>query len=203
MWSIDKERTALLMIDMQNDFVREGSPAAVEMARDRIPAMARALQVCRQAGIPVLFTRHILFDNFEVSPVEAQYVPRGAGETLLNGTHGADVVDELRPLPEDIIIDKHRYDAFYDTPLQSVLAGLRGQGVVDTVIIAGTLTEVCCESTARSACARGFNVVFLADATGARTDSAQAASLSIIGRAFGRVLDVDDLTAELRAPASA
>ena len=167
MWSIDAARSALLMIDMQNDFVLEGAPMEVPMARKRLPEMVTAVAACRQAGIPVIYSRHVLLDSFDVSPLETTYNQRLQTVGMRRGTDGVEVVEELKPEADDYVLDKHRYDAFHNTPLKSVLATIRGLNAVDTVIIAGTLTEVCCESTARSAYMNDYKVAFLRTLPGA------------------------------------
>ncbi|MFP3548713.1 isochorismatase family cysteine hydrolase, partial [Rhizobium sp. SIMBA_035] len=80
---------------------------------------------------------------------------------------GAKIVDDLKPEQNDVVLQKHRYDAFHNTPLDTILKTIRGLHQVDTVLIIGTLTEVCCESTARSAYMRDYKVAFVSDATGA------------------------------------
>ncbi|MGY3203834.1 nicotinamidase-related amidase [Streptomyces sp. TE5632] len=198
MWRIRPKNTALLVIDMQNDFVLEGYPMEVPMARRRIPEMQKVIAGCREAGIPVIYTQHVLLDTFDVSPLESTYNPALLTAGMRGGTFGAQVVDALAPEPEDVVVQKHRYDAFHNTRLESVLAGISGLRQVDTVIIIGTLTEVCCDSTARGAYMRDFKVAFVADATGARSDAAQKATEDTMGTFFGRVLKSGELVAEIR-----
>jgi ureidoacrylate peracid hydrolase len=132
-----------------------------------------------------------------VSPLETTYQPKLREVGMRDGTHGVEIVDELKPEPGEVVIRKHRYDAFHNTQLGTVLPALRGPHEVDTLIIMGTLTEVCCESTARSAFMRDYRVAFLADATGALSGAAQEATLRTIGMFFGRVLTSAELFAEL------
>lgn len=194
-WEIDPETCVLLVIDMQNDFVLEGFPMQVPMARERLGTMRDVLTRCREAGVPVVYTQHIRYDSFDVSPLETAYRPWLREGGVREGTYGAEIVDELKPEPGEVVIRKHRYDAFHNTPLDTVLATLRGPGTVRTVIICGTVTEVCCESTARSAFMRDYQVAFLADATAALSVTAQAATLDSIGKYFGRVLSARELFA--------
>jgi ureidoacrylate peracid hydrolase len=196
-WEFRPERTTLLVIDMQRDFVDAGAIMEVPMARAMVPAMARLITACRQASIPVVYTRHILSDDFDISPLEVAYQPHLKSTGMREGSSGIEIVDELKPQPGDIVIDKHRYDAFYNTRLETVLRNIRGPGVVDTVIIIGTVTNICCESTARSAFMRDFKVVFVSDANGGLDETSQLATLSIIGKVFGRVLDTDAVIAGL------
>lgn len=198
MWRVNPQKTALLVIDMQNDFVLEGYPMEVPMARRRIPRMQEVIAECRAAGIPVVYTQHILLDTFNVSPLESAYNPALLNAGMRKGSFGAEVVDDLKPEPDDVVIQKHRYDAFHNTQLENVLTSISGLRQVDTVIIIGTLTEVCCDSTARGAYMRDFKVAFISDATGALSDEAQAATEKTISTFFGRVLPTGELVAEIR-----
>ncbi|GHF51498.1 ureidoacrylate peracid hydrolase [Amycolatopsis bartoniae] len=197
-WHLDPESCALLVIDMQNDFVREGFPMEVPMARSRLPAIRTLVHACRARRVPVVYTQQILYDSFDVSPLETAYQPKLREVGMRDGTYGAEIVDELRPEPCDHVVRKHRYDAFHNTPLQSVLATVRGLNVVDTLIITGTLTEVCCESTARSAFMRDYKVAFVSDATGALSEAAQEATLHTMRSFFGRVMTTAEVLEALR-----
>lgn len=199
MWRVNPQKTALLVIDMQNDFVLEGYPMEVPMARRRIPRMQEVITECRAAGIPVVYTQHILLDTFNVSPLESTYNTALLSAGMRKGTFGAQVVDDLKPEADDVVVVKHRYDAFHNTHLENVLTSISGLREVDTVIIIGTLTEVCCDSTARGAYMRDFKVAFVGDATGARSEEAQAATENTIGTFFGRLLTTGELVAEIRA----
>lgn len=192
-WSFDKDRAALLVIDMQKDFVDEGAIMEVAMARHRIPTMRRVIDRCREAGVPVIYTRHVLSDRFEVSPLETAYQPKLKVTGMREGSAGIEIVPELAPQPNDTVISKHRYDAFHNTQLETLLRNIRGSGQVDTVIIIGTVTNICCESTARSAFMRDYKVAFVSDANGGLDDASHNATLEIISRVFGRVMTADEL----------
>lgn len=197
-WPIVAERSALLVIDMQNDFVREGAPMAVAMARERIPAMQRLIAHCRRRAIPVLYTQHVLYDGFQVSPLEAAYQPHLLQAGMRAGSAGVEIIAELAPEEHEVVISKHRYDAFYNTQLETILRNIRGPGRVDTLFIIGTVTNICCESTARSAFMRDFKVVFVSDANGGLDQASHEATLASIGSVFGRVLDTEASIAALR-----
>jgi ureidoacrylate peracid hydrolase len=197
-WRFDKNRAALLVIDMQRDFVEAGAIMEVPMARNRIPEMRRILERCRTDGVPVFFTRHVLSDRFDISPLETTYIPKLKSAGMREGTPGAEVIAELTPRPDETVIVKHRYDAFYNTQLDTALRNVRGPGGVDTVIVVGTVTNICCESTARSAFMRDYKVAFISDANGGLDDASHNATLEIIGKVFGRVMTTDELLAELQ-----
>src|SRR4051794_30413976 len=111
-WRFDKSRAALLVIDMQRDFVEDGAIMEVPMARDRIPEMRRILDRCHADGVPVLFTRHVLSDRFDISPLETAYIPKLKSQGMREGTSGAEIIPQLAPLEHETVIVKHRYDAF-------------------------------------------------------------------------------------------
>ncbi len=196
-WEFNREKAVLLVIDMQNDFVLEGATMEVPMAREYLPNMKRMIETCRENHIPVIYTRHVLYDQFLVSPLEVAYQPVLKREGMRDLTSGIDIVEELAPLPEEIIISKHRYDAFYNTPLETVINNIRGMNQVDTVIIIGTVTSICCESTARSAFMRDYKVAFISDANGGLDEESHQATLSMIGKVFGRVFRTDEILKEI------
>ena len=198
MWKIDPARTALLVIDMQNDFVLEGHPMEVPEARTAIPYIQQLIATSRELGIPVIYSQHTLRDDFAASPLESTYNERLLTVGMRKGTFGVQVIDALKPAENEIVIEKYRYDAFHATNLEPVLRSIRGLNQIDTVIITGTLTEVCCESTARGAYMRDYKVAFVSDATGALTAPAQVATENVIGTFFGRVLTTEETESELR-----
>ena len=162
-----------------------------------MPNIKRIIAECRKLGIPVIYTQAQLKDEFKISPLEASYQPLLLEKGLRPGTFGYEIIAEITPLPGEHIIVKHRYDAFYNTNLELLLNNVRGLGVVDTVIITGTLTNVCCESTARSAFMRDYKVVFVSDANGTFDEAAHQATLNNIRRFFGRVLTTQELITAL------
>ena len=160
---IHPTRTAMIVVDMQNDFVAPGAAIETPAARAMVPRLAESLSICREAGIRVIYTAHVhrrdgcdmgLFDD--IHPSIAQR------DALVDGTPGVEIYPELAPAPGEHVIKKHRYSAFFATDLDIIL---REWGV-DTVIISGTTTENCCHATALDAMFRNYRVVFLSDATG-------------------------------------
>ena len=105
---------------------------------------------------------------------------------------------ELAPSEDDVVIRKPSYGAFYDTPLETILRNL-GR---DTIIIAGTLTNFCCGTTARQGYERGFNVVFGSDLTATDDPEMQNAELSVLRKGFARVMPAQEIVAALQASQS-
>lgn len=160
--TIDPAKTALIVVDMENDFVAVGAPLETPAGRDMLPTLKRALAFCRDHGIRVIYTTQVhrrdgsdlgRFADDALGPIARQV-------GCVDGEPGIEIYPEIAPHPGEIVIKKHRYSAFYGTDLEIIL---RGSGV-DTVVITGVTTENCCFSTARDAFFRDFHVVFLSDA---------------------------------------
>ncbi len=183
----------LLVIDMQNDFVEPGGVLEVPMARNFVPNMKRLIDYCRKIEVPVVFTQHILTTEYHISPLEAAYNPILFEQGLREDSHGAAIYHGLTPHKGEKIIKKHRYDAFHDTGLELILKNIKGIGVIDTVIIIGTVTNICCDSTARGAFMRDIKVVMVSDGCGGLDEVSHNVTLSTIGSFFGRVLDTNSL----------
>jgi ureidoacrylate peracid hydrolase len=160
--TIDPAKTAMIVVDMQNDFVAAGAPIEVSAARAMVPKLAEALKICREAGIRVIYTAHAhRRDGCDMGLFDDIHPPIANRAALVDGTSGVDIYPELAPAPGEHVIKKHRYSGFFGTDLDIIL---REWGV-DTVIISGTSTENCCHATARDAMFRNYRVAFLSDAT--------------------------------------
>lgn len=187
-----------MIIDMQNDFIREGAILEVPGIRSQIPKIRRLIETCRDLGVPIVFTRQVYRPDKKVKPLVLEMFPLLEKEGLREGTKGAEICGELKPEPEDIVIRKMGFSAFYNTELESVLRNVKGRRNVDTVIICGTVTNVCCESTARDAFERDYKVVFGSDITSAWTYEFQSLTLKNIEYAFGRVMTCDEIIDALK-----
>jgi len=192
-WTIDREKTALLVIDMQNDFVKKGAILEVPKIRSQIPKIKRLIETCRKLGVPVIYTKQVYRVDSKVKPLILEMLPLLEKKGLRDGTEGAEIYSELEPKPEDIIVRKMGFNAFYNTDLESILRNIKGRRNVDTLIICGTVTNICCESTARDAFERDYKVVFGSDITSAWTDEFQTLTLKNIEYAFGRVMTCDEI----------
>jgi nicotinamidase-related amidase len=159
---IDPKKTAMIVIDMQNDFVALGAAMETPAARAVVPKLAEALKICRDAGIKIVYTAHVhRRDGSDMGLFDDMHPPIANRAALVDGTPGVDIYPELAPKSGEHVIKKHRYSGFYGTDLDMIL---REWGA-DTVIISGTTTENCCHATARDAMFRNYRVVFLSDAT--------------------------------------
>jgi len=160
---IEPHKTAMIVVDMENDFVAAGAPMETPAGQQMLPTLKRALAFCRQVGIRIIYTTHAhRRDGCDMGLFDDLWPPIASRAGLVDGEPGIEIYPEIGPQGNDIVIKKHRYSGFYGTDLEIVLRGLG----VDTVIITGVTTENCCHATARDAMFRDYKVVFLSDATG-------------------------------------
>ena len=153
--TVQPRTTALIVVDMQNDFVKLGGALVVETATATIPVIQRLLALARAKGMKVLFTQ----DTHEEGDIEFPIW----GPHVLRRTWGWQIVDELAPRPGERVIEKLRYDGFFGTPLDHELR-LAG---IQTVIVCGTVANICVLHTAGSAALRGYRVILPIDAISA------------------------------------
>ena len=176
---VDPGRTALIIGDMQNDFVKEGGTLVVPGAEETIPPIRRLLELARGAGMKVVFTQ----DTHNDGDPEWEIW----GEHCREGSWGWQVVDDLAPREDEATVRKPRYDAFYGTPLEHLLR-LWG---VDTLIVCGTVANICVHYTASSAAMRWFNVIVPKDCISSFNDFDMETSLSQTATLLGEVTSSD------------
>ena len=186
-------------VDLQNCFV-DGplAPADGLAVLDRANRLAA---VCRSAGILVVHTSHVFRPDGSNAGVLRETAPDVIDGKILNkGAAPAALHPGLRIDPRDVLLEKPRFGAFHSTDLELIL---RGRGI-DTIIIAGIATNVCCDTTAREAMVRDFRVFFLSDGTaaaavgGASASDLQRATLATLGFLFAQVLTVDEMIANIQ-----
>jgi ureidoacrylate peracid hydrolase len=202
---IDPSRTALVVIDMQSTFCEPGGPAEVPTSRGIVGPINALTHRLRPLGVPVVWILHANTHSAGRSDWEVFFNNVVAGEvrerTLESLAPGRQTVwTELETTPADIIIIKNRYSALSvgSSPLERVLRNLN----IDTVLIAGTKTNVCCETTARDAMMLDFKVVMVEDCCAALSDDEHRAALETIIQQFGDVMTSDDVVARLNVGAS-
>lgn len=199
---IDPRRTALLVVDMQNYFVAPEYPVAVPLARELAPAINRLAGAVRAQGglVAWIYTSADGADR-DWSHLHAELLSPEASrrrlEGLAEGSHGYALWHALRPAPGDAHVVKRRYSAFMPPPSPTERL-LRERGI-DTVLVAGTATNVCCESTARDAMMLDFRSVMIADANAALSDADHNGTLTNHLLYFGAVWTADEAIAKLAA----
>jgi ureidoacrylate peracid hydrolase len=204
--ALDPARTALVVIDMQNVFMQEGAPAETPVARDIVPNINRLAGAMRETGGTVVWVSmtHTPADLDDWSVFYEALSGSGRGalmqDWLKDGSDGHKLWPTLEVADGDWLINKNRFSAFL--PGSSGLAErLQGEGI-DTLVIVGTLTNICCESSARDAMMRNFGVLMVSDANAARTDEEHLATLATIFQTFGDVQSTDEVVALLHAGAA-
>lgn len=191
-FAVIPERTALLNIDLQNCFV-EGSPIAAPDGPAVLERVNRLAAACRKAGIIVIHASIVLRPDHSNIGLLPEFSPFVAEGILDKGSESSALHKNLIIDPRDILLEKPRFGAFHGTDLELIL---RKRGI-ETVIISGVATNVCCETTAREAAVRDFRVFFLSDGTatasmgGVSAEELQKATCATLGFLFAQVLTVD------------
>jgi nicotinamidase-related amidase len=187
-FEIKPEECALIVVDLQEDFVNPAHPMCVPEALRQIPRVKELIAGCRQAAIPVFYTEHHIGSDCAADFYE--FWPPIAAGAIKEGARGTKVYHGLDPQPgERIISVKHTYDSFAGTDLDYVLRSLGKK----TVIVCGTLTNFCCESTARTAYFLNYHVVFGDDVNASDNALAHEATVRTMRRGLGRVMGYRDI----------
>jgi ureidoacrylate peracid hydrolase len=209
--AIDPVRTAVVVVDMQNDFAAEGGMFAragipISGVAAVVETIARVLDAARRAGMTVVY----LAMQFEPdlsnagapdAPNFLKHKPLGVGDvvqapdgresrTLVKGSWGAEILPELAPEEGDIVVPKHRYSGFFQTELDSILR----EHAVEALVFTGCTTSVCVDSTLRDAFYRDYRCLLLSDCTGEPIGSDlprsnHDATLLVVETLFGWVSD--------------
>ena len=182
---LDRAKTALIVVDMQNDFVKEGGALLVPDAEATLPQIKSLLDLAREAGMKVVYSQ----DTHGEGDPEWEIWP----EHVREGSWGWQIVEELAPREDEVVIRKVRYDAFYGTHLDHFLRIWD----VDTLVICGTVANICVHYTAASAALRWYDVIIPRDATSALDPFDLEASLRQTAFLFaGTITESGDIKAE-------
>jgi isochorismate hydrolase len=176
------DEIALLVLDMQVFFLDEKSHAFVPSAKAILPGVKRLVKVFEEKNRPVFFTRHLNTAS------NAGLMKMWWQDLITNEALNSRIIPELSH-PEAAVVCKGQYDAFFETNLENLL---RSSGVTQ-VVITGVMTHLCCETTARSAFTRGFEVFFTIDGTATYTERFHKASLLNLSHGFSVAVLVDEV----------
>lgn len=188
--TLNAGKSALLVIDMQRFFLDPNSPTFTCGGLAILPNVKRLIEAFREAGRPVVFTRHV-------------HHPEGFDAGIMGwwwdgmcreGSPESEVHPDLAPLPDEKQVLKHRYSAFYNTDLETIL---RCQGIED-LVICGLMTNLCCESTARDAYFRDYRVFFPADGNGSVCEELHVASLQNLSFGFAWISTVNEIIEQMQ-----
>ena len=204
---LDPRKTALIVVDLQNGFmVAEVAAAYVPIAVEIVPNVNRLAAAVRRTGGKVFWIRQTVDADSAVAWSEwlGMMTPATRRKLVANlapGSRGHEIYPDLEVKSEDEVVQKYRFSAFLqgasDLPQR-----LRAQGY-DTVLITGTVTNVCCESSARDANMTNFRTIMVSDGNAALSQAEHDASLTAFYNTFGDVMDTDMIIASLRRSPSA
>ncbi len=182
-------KAALLVIDMQQFFLDKNSPAFISNGLVILPLLKRLISAFRKASRPVIFTRHV----HHPERLDAGIMEWWWEDMCFEGTPESEVHHEITPRSNEKVVLKHRYSAFYNTDLETVLRCLK----IEDLVISGVMTNMCCESTARDAYFRDYRVFFPADGTGTINEEMHLASLLNLAYGFAFITTVDKIIKRL------
>jgi len=176
--------SALFIIDMQQFFCNPSSHAYFKDSTKIIPNIQNLMTIYRQQSLPIIFTRYALLRT--ESPGS---MGRWWNDVLYDDDAFSNVIPLLQPLPNDLVIRKTQYSAFFKTDLDQILKKLK----VSNILITGVLTHLCCETTARDAFMRNYDVFFVTDATASDKQELHAASLRTLSDGFVTLMTTNEV----------
>jgi nicotinamidase-related amidase len=192
-WLLDRDSAALLVVDLQNQFVEEGAVLEVPQSREVMPKVRQVLSACRNLGVPVLYTA-LVHEAPEALPRFYELFPFLKGQAYRPGTREVEIYAEVAPREGEVVVNKAQYSAFEGTNLSSMIEKVGGDDAgVGTLIFVGCVTNACVESTARDAFHKGYRVVVVSDACAAVFPDLHDATLKNVRHGFGRVMTADEV----------
>ena len=199
--NINSARTALIVVDMQNVFCAPQASVEVPLAREIVPNINRLAQATREAGGLVAWVQMTILRREDWALVVDNLLSKETAARVLSevkpGSSGHKLWPAMQARPDDLYVAKNRFSAFL--PSSSDIAEQLRRRDIDTVIIVGTLTNVCCESSARDAAMMDFKTFMISDANAALTDEAHLATLTTFIGSFGDVRSTDEMIGLLTA----
>ena len=204
-FKIDPKETALIIVDMQKGFVDEGHCFFTPQAHAQIPLIADFKKFCNEVGIPVFMSvfaqdKDYHNDHYRFRNKERGLLNEDGSCKLRLGTDDCEMTKALEPVGDDVVFTKYTYSCFSHTELETWLKKKR----IRTVIICGTCTDWCVDSTIRDAYHKDYNVVVLADGVstyphaGAEPETWNTMLLDLWGEGFGRVVKAEEAKAEIK-----
>jgi nicotinamidase-related amidase len=191
-------KPALLIVDMQNDFVRVAAPMEVPQARDTIAQHQQLIRCFRKFRLPIVYTRFLAGERRLLWEFSPRLAPPSRACHAGHVRFYADVhrtldctaiIDEITPQPEDIVVDKLGYGAFHGTKLDESLRGM----AIESLVVTGTVTQICVEETARQAFHFGYKTTIVSDAVSSYLPDLHAATLKNFALKFGWVSSASEV----------
>jgi len=199
---MDVKNAALIIVDMQNDFVHDDGFAkkyaqgdvmtkkSLDQLKAAIPYIKKLAECFRRNGKEVIYLYIACEPDYSdvAIPLKVMAKPKEMG-ALVKGSWGAQIIEELTPHKTDRMVRKHSYGGFFQTPLNIILRNLG----IKTLIITGVNTNFCVETTIREAVAYGYEVILVDDATASFDAEGHKATLKVIATGFGEVMGTEEV----------
>jgi isochorismate hydrolase len=179
----------LLVVDMQRFFLDPESHAYLPASDAILPNVEKLIKTYRNARIPVIFTRHALLENEDPG-----IMARWWKDVIRNEDSQSEIILRLLPFEDEIVIRKTKYSAFIGTELEDILIIKMAKNVV----ICGVMTHLCCETTAREAFMKGFEVYFTMDATATQSEDLHLSTLRTLSNGFAIPVTTDGIISEIQ-----
>lgn len=203
-FKLEASKAGLIVVDMQNDFIRVGAPMELASCRAAIPNVKRVIEGCRQAHVPIVYLKFIagpketLIWTWSPRLVPAEKCcwkdNKRYYQDIKKEAECSDIIEELYPKPGDWIVEKYSYGGFYNTNLHTILQANH----VQHAIVLGAAMPFCVDDTVTGAFDRQYKVFLVEDATGYFDEEFARVSLRRIEMKYGRVLSTDEVLEELK-----
>jgi isochorismate hydrolase len=181
---LEPSRSALMVIDMQDYFLDEGSHAFIPESKAILPNVKGLIDAYRKKGYQVIFTRHAHGENEDHGMLGKWWA-----DVIMDNHPSSKITSDLEPMESEPVIRKNRYSAFQGTDLD---AFLRAKGI-KSVVITGVMTHLCCETTAREAFMKDYEVYFVVDGTATQSEELHVSSLKTLAHGFVVPVTTDDI----------
>ena len=191
-YPLTPRNAALVVVDMQSGFVDQGAAMEVPGARDIAPTIAALARDFRARGAPVVYTRVVWSPDVPNLVGELHTKHKPPISCCMEGHPSVEIVQAVAQQPDDLVVDKHGYDAFHETRLDYAL---RSQGRTH-LLVTGVMTDVCVLATVMSAFHREYRISVASDAVATKWDDVQEMTLALVARCYGRVVTSAEARAE-------
>ena len=194
----ERDKTALLIVDMQNDFVREGAPMEVPDARKTIGPIQSLIAMARRHAMPVIYTKFVAGPKRTFLWEWSRQIPdvnsciRGLKRAYKDSSRElecTDIIEELYPQPQDYVFEKYNYSCFRNAPLKDILLGNH----CDALIIVGTVTHICVGDTVHDAAQEHFKALVASDGVSSYSELQQKAALERFHTKYGVVQTSEEI----------
>ena len=176
---LEPSKTALIIVDMQNDFVMDDGSLFVPTAKNTISSIRNLIDNARRNNVRIVYTQDTHYDGdkeWQIWPIHCK-----------KGTKGWEIIDEVKPRSDDLVIEKNRYDGFYETPLEHYLSHVWN---IENLVITGTVSNICVAHTAASAGLRWYKLVIPSDGISSLTNFDQEMTLRQVSTLYaGQIVE--------------